>query len=1271
MDRSALGSTCPDEEFLVAFLEKTLDETKARAIEHHVDACDDCRGVLTGYAQAGFTSHSTSRDELEATTRPNRGGAKSPRAGEPPTRIGEYELVRLLGRGGMGGVWLARDTVLERDVAIKIGEVASLELRLRARVEARAVARLAHPNIVSVHYAGEVDDRPMLVTELLSGQSLDRFDVPLAAQRVAAIGADIARALAAAHRAGVVHRDVKPGNAFLCEDGRAKLLDFGLAHIRETPGVGGTPASRVAAGNDTLADRLLIGTPLYMAPETWRAEPATPSGDVYSLGALLHELLTGRTPYTGRHVRELRKVVLAGRLENLAATVPLAPPELVAVVTRCLHLEPSARPSAEEVCHELEALLTPPSATEDETPDLDTNPYRGLLPFDAEHRGSFFGRVGETEAVLDAIHASPFVLVVGVSGAGKSSLVRAGVLPRVLAGALGAATWRVATIVPGARPVERLVQEIAKATGTPRTLSELQSSHAVKQTERLLLFVDQLEEVWTQADANSCAAFFEALSGMSPAVRIVATLRGDFLGRLGELPLRRVPVLVGPLSDEGVREAIAGPLRRRGVTMDPALTEALVEIGSLPLLEFTLASLWERRDRESKTLGMADLVAIGGLDGALGELADDTLQSMSRSRCAEARRILLELVTVDGLRARREENELSLGNPDSRAALDALVAARLVVASTGDLGTAYEIAHEAIVTGWPTLRAWLDEESAARELGDRLARAAAEWERLGRDREGLLRERQLREIELVPQGPLPAREKAFVEASLAAVRRSRRRRMAMRMGLVLGLVLTASGAWGAAVRRHHEKAAGLVSEARTLETRADETELEALDLRARAFALFDTDDLGPAEDLWKERLTRERKADEQRQEVGAILDRALAVEPGMRSARALYADVLFARAIAAERMHDGPLFAELSGRLGVHDDGSRVARVFAAGRVKMETDPPGAAMVLSRYRDRGDGHLVEDDAAQVEEGSSRDLPPGSYLLVATLPGRYTTRYPFKVDRGENLALRISLPRAADVPEGMIYVPAGRFLYGSGDDEATRALFTHQPMRPIELPAFLVARRETLWTDYLAFLRDLPQAERVARTPSNVTLDANGAAVVAMGGTKLSEGQPFCAPERTCVDWRILPVSTVNGEDAAAYASWLARTGRLPGARLCTDREWERAARGADDRRYAWGDGDVTKNDACSFAYGDDPWRAGPCAPGMHPAAQSPFGIDDVTGNVWELTSGTPDIAQPSLRSQRGGGFDSWGAFVALTNRGLIPSTLRLADTGVRVCTNPR
>jgi formylglycine-generating enzyme required for sulfatase activity len=351
----------------------------------------------------------------------------------------------------------------------------------------------------------------------------------------------------------------------------------------------------------------------------------------------------------------------------------------------------------------------------------------------------------------------------------------------------------------------------------------------------------------------------------------------------------------------------------------------------------------------------------------------------------------------------------------------------------------------------------------------------------------------------------------------------------------------------------------------------------------------------------------------------------------------------------------------------VYDDGSRAASLTAPGDVRVETEPEGAALVLSRYRDPGDGRLVESDAAPLAPGIVAALEPGSYLVIATLSGHLPTRYPFTVERGERRSVHVTLPRVESVPEGMIYVPAGRFLYGSSNNEAMRDFLAHQPMRAVELPAFLVARTETTYAEYIAFLRASSESERKEHTPGYVSFDATGQAMLTLGGHKRVEGEALCAPPRPCVDWLRLPVGSINRHNAAAYAAWLARSGRLHGARLCTDREWERAARGADDRLFPWGDADIQPDDACWLGtFTGDASRAAPCEPGTHPAARSPFGVDDVTGNVWEWTAGTPD-AQASMATNRGGGYLDEGFVLALPNRTITSPKFRSVFNGMRVC----
>ena len=290
---------------------------------------------------------------------------------------GRYVLERPLGHGAMSTVDLAHDTELDREVAVKrLAENFARDDELRARFqrEARLAARLSHPNVVHIYDVGEDDDgRPFIAMEFVDGETLAEVLArrgPLPAEEVARLGVQACRALAAAHDAGLVHRDVKPQNLILRRDGVLKLGDFGIAF-----GLEGTRLT--VAGT-------VLGTAAYLAPEQARGEEVTGAADVYGLGAVLYELLTGRPPRTPATLADL------SRTETIP--VPLAaPPALARIVMRCLAADPDERPaSAAEVARELAATLPEtqtlplpdhPSlrATEIKVPQARRRPRRGVL----------------------------------------------------------------------------------------------------------------------------------------------------------------------------------------------------------------------------------------------------------------------------------------------------------------------------------------------------------------------------------------------------------------------------------------------------------------------------------------------------------------------------------------------------------------------------------------------------------------------------------------------------------------------------------------------------------------------------------------------------------------------------------------------------------------------------------------------------------------------------------------------------------------------------
>jgi serine/threonine-protein kinase len=257
-----------------------------------------------------------------------------------PCLGGRYRMGALLGTGGMGEVWAARDLLLDRAVAVKlIGGALAGDGRAaeRLRREARAAARLDHPNIARVLDLGEHDGRPYLVMELLEGESLaariDRVG-PMPPAEAARIVAAVADALEAAHHAGVVHRDVKPGNVFLTSTGAVKVLDFGIAS---------------AAGDAALTTGDLIGTAAYLAPERALGQRATPAADVYALGVVLYELLAGHRPFEAGSEVELAMAHVNADPPSLRQAAPSTPGFLVAACHNALAKDPSARPASAAV----------------------------------------------------------------------------------------------------------------------------------------------------------------------------------------------------------------------------------------------------------------------------------------------------------------------------------------------------------------------------------------------------------------------------------------------------------------------------------------------------------------------------------------------------------------------------------------------------------------------------------------------------------------------------------------------------------------------------------------------------------------------------------------------------------------------------------------------------------------------------------------------------------------------------------------------------------
>ena len=417
---------------------------------------------------------------------------------------------------------------------------------------------------------------------------------------------------------------------------------------------------------------------------------------------------------------------------------------------------------------------SPPS---DDSDPLDV-PYVGLRAFQRDDAPLFFGRDAEVQAVIDALAARGIIAVVGPSGVGKSSLVRAGLLPALARGAIAESdTWPTVVMNPGSSPVKTLATELADLAPdidpahVDRALRPADGLHHVADVvlgahggERLLLVVDQFEEVCTLAGPDEAAHFVALLVGatgrLDGRLAIAVTIRADYYDRVAALAgfeqvLSRSQYVVPALGGEQFEVVITGPARRAGATLEPGLlgqllTEVAAEPGALPLLQHLLYELWEHRVDRVMTRHAHD--ELGGVAGALANRAEAVLAGMEATDREAARRVLLRTVQPgddagDTRRPVRADELVAPGDDAERVdrVVGRLVDARLLTVSRdGDThDRVVELAHEALIEHWPRLRSWVDDVRSHLQEHRRLTAAAQEWEREDRHDDWLLAGRPL------------------------------------------------------------------------------------------------------------------------------------------------------------------------------------------------------------------------------------------------------------------------------------------------------------------------------------------------------------------------------------------------------------------------------------------------------------------------------------------------------------------------------------------------
>lgn len=664
-------------------------------------------------------------------------------------KIKGYDIREPIGTGGAGTVYRAYQPVLERDVAIKVIQPTYAnrpDFIRRFDIEAQLIAHLEHPFIVPLYDYWRVPDGAFLVMRWLRGGSLKEriAESPLSLEIVLHLFTQIASALDHAHQNGIIHRDLKPGNILMDEQGNAYLVDFGIA--------------RHPADYRPDDEEDIVGSPAYMSPEQIRKQPLTARSDVYSLGIILYEMLTSKHPFSNLEGMSIL-------LHHIQTEVPSAenvPTELTDIIRRATSKDPTTRyPDALSMSKALEASIRGSHVDLVATHQVTHNPYKGLRPFYEADAVDFFGRESAIKDLIEHVAQSLFVAMVGPSGSGKSSIVKAGLLPALRRGVLpGSDKWYLLEMVPSTAPFDELEATLLQIASHPqRNLRDRlrQDEYGLLQiveqllpddATELMLFIDQFEELFTLVeDEQTRVSFMNCLVAATlvpySRVHIVIAMRADFYDRpliyprFSELIHRHTHVIT-PMASEELEIAIKKPSERVGLILEPGLVSTLVadvstQPGALPLLQYTLTELFE--DRSGNRLTLESYQRMGGVMGALGSRAEQLYNTLNTESQQLTRQVFLRLITLgegtEDTRRRVQRAELISANE----ILDLYGKYRLLTFDYDPVTRTptVEIAHEALIRTWDRLRQWINTSREDLRLHRRLSVAALDWLNAGRD----------------------------------------------------------------------------------------------------------------------------------------------------------------------------------------------------------------------------------------------------------------------------------------------------------------------------------------------------------------------------------------------------------------------------------------------------------------------------------------------------------------------------------------------------------
>jgi WD40 repeat protein/serine/threonine protein kinase len=670
-----------------------------------------------------------------------------------------FEIQEEIGTGGAAIVYRAFQRIVDRKVAIKVilpKYANEPEFIRRFDSEAQIVAKIEHPFIVPLYDYWRDPNGAYLVMRWLQGGNLRKLlnehgAVPV--QETLKFINQIASALQAAHKAGVVHRDLKPDNILLDVENNAYLTDFGIAKLIGEQLPGNTFAGSIA----------------YVAPEQITGNSPTPQADIYSFGVMIYEILTGQHPFPNTTITELLLHHTHDPLPDIRTINPQLSDEFNLIIQQSTAKDPSDRyqdvRELMQAFYQLEHETSEQAAVmwSSETPT--TNPYKGLRAFQESDAADFFGREAFVSEMLKRLRqGEKFLSIVGPSGSGKSSAIRAGLIPALRNGTIsdGEALY-IADFIPGIQPITALAEALISVS--PIELPNLEEQ--LRDSERgliwavdnilqnddgeVLLFIDQFEEVFilVQDEAERerfLNSIYTITNDPESRLRVIITLRADFYDRplmyenFGKLIQQHTQVVL-PLSANEIERAIVGPAQRVGLKVDTQLIAAMVgdvreEPGALPLLQYALTELFEQSTQEGQ-LSHTVYEQSGGIYGVLAKRANELYEKLTAEQQELARQIFLRLVQpgdgTEDTRRRTGRTVLQHLSPDKQTldtVLEHFGKARLLTFDIDSITREpmVEVAHEALIRQWGRLHSWLDQSRDDLRLHYKLVAALQEWQ---------------------------------------------------------------------------------------------------------------------------------------------------------------------------------------------------------------------------------------------------------------------------------------------------------------------------------------------------------------------------------------------------------------------------------------------------------------------------------------------------------------------------------------------------------------